>query len=547
MITLRVSPARGRSFESVIDEESAVIGRSSRVEVTVRDPYMSRRHARLFLDDDRWKIEDLKSRQGTTLNGEKIEEPTPLSTGDVIGLATSIVTVVTLAPHRNGSDGHAIFRPASDVLFDSRTPMPRKGERAGESSGGHYARLHTLNEIHDALGRSVALDELLELILERVFDLLKPQQACVFLRSDSGEFESVGHRCMPGTKQDLAPSKTLIDEVIGKEMAALVVDADQDERFAGASSLRDAGVRSLVAAPLLDPDGGLGMIVLCSSASERQFSQADLELLVSLASVAAMRVRNLALAEEAAERKRLEKEVSLAREIQVALMPQNLPQLNGYEMHAGNIPSRGVSGDFYEAVERLGGRECILMMVDVSGKGIGASLVAQYIEASCSALIEDGHPPAEIITRLSHSLHRRTPIERYATVFLTVLEPETGMLTYVNAGHVPGLLCRHDGTVDHLPSIGYPIGLINGASYQQHSAQIEPGESLILFTDGFTEAENSDEVEYGIERFSRLCEQKRELDPRPFARVIERELDDYVGGASYEDDRTILIVKRNKS
>ncbi|MCP4898830.1 MAG: SpoIIE family protein phosphatase [bacterium] len=545
MITLHVSPARGRAFESVLEKQEAVIGRSSQADITVKDPYVSRRHARIFLSDEQWKVEDLESRQGTTVNGVEVAEPTPLLSGDVIGMANTVITVVNVRIRGTESDQPVVFRPASDVLLDSKTPLPNSEPGAGESASGNFARIHTLNEIHDALGRSVALDELLELILDRVFDLLKPQQACVFLRTDADEFESVGHRCLPGTPQDLTPSRTLIDEVIGKEMAALVNDAGRDERFSCASGLREAGVQSLVAAPLLDPEGGLGMIVLCSSDTERQFTSGDMELLVSLASVAAMRIRNLSLAEEAAERRRLEKELALAREIQVALLPQDMPKMDGYQLHGGNIPSRLVSGDFYEAVERFDGRECVLMMVDVSGKGIGASLVAQHIEASCFALIEGGYSPQEILTRVSLSLHRRTQPERYATVFLAALEPDSGKLTYVNAGHVPGLVRRVDGDVDALPSRGFPIGLMPEASYEQSSTRLEPGETLILYTDGFTEAENPGEVEFGVDRFSELCSRHGQHEPDRFAHLIEDALDSHVGSGSYVDDRTILIVRRD--
>ena len=166
-----------------------------------------------------------------------------------------------------------------------------------------------------------------------------------------------------------------MQQVVEERQAALVLDAQTDERFHEAMSLLDAGVRSLVAAPLLDPGGALGLIVLGSRLTVRQFAEEDMELLASLASVAAMRIRNVHLAEEAAERKRLEQEVALAREIQVGLLPDSLPEVEGWDIVAGNIPSRGVSGDFFKVEMRHDESEVVLMLSDVSGKGIAASLL----------------------------------------------------------------------------------------------------------------------------------------------------------------------------
>jgi len=164
-----------------------------------------------------------------------------------------------------------------------------------------------------------------------------------------------------------------VHEVTEKQLAALVFDTSRDERFAASESIVSSGVRSLVAAPLVDPESCPGMIVLSSRANVRQFSEEDMELLVSLASVAALRIRNIALAEDAARRRALEKELELARAIQVALLPEKLPQVRGYELHAVNAPSRAVSGDLYQVQMRSDDRECVVLIADVSGKGIGAA------------------------------------------------------------------------------------------------------------------------------------------------------------------------------
>jgi len=323
-----------------------------------------------------------------------------------------------------------------------------------------------------------------------------------------------------------------------------VLDVQTDERFAAADSILASGVRSLVAAPLLDTEGSVGMIVLSSRLHRRQFSEQDMDLLTSLASVAALRIRNVALAEEAAERRRLAVELAMARRIQVALLPQTLAAVEGYEVRAGNVPSRTVSGDYYQVLQRADGRECVMMVADVSGKGMAASLLTATLEALAAAPIEDGLPPEEIFDRLSRLLHRRTPPEKYATAFLAVIESATGRLRFANAGHNAGLLMRADGEVDQMDSTGPPIGLLPVATYEAVEQVMEPGDAMLLYTDGITEAENPLAEEYGLERLKSVCSRCRKMAGADVLKAIEDDVEEFAQGTPYADDRTLVFLRR---
>ena len=351
---------------------------------------------------------------------------------------------------------------------------------------------------------------------------------------------SSGDENRPGAS-NLAVSRSLVREVLEKGMAALVLDVLSDERFATAQSMLVSGVRSLVAAPLLTPEGTPGLIVLESRAGARQFGEEDLALLVSLASVAALHLRNLELALEAAERRRLEEELALARRIQRALLPDVLPEAPGWSLHGRNIPSRGVSGDYYEVVSRKDGQELVLMIADVSGKGMGASLLTVSLQALSEGPVEDGLPPDEICTRLSRQLFRRTPPEKYATAFLGVLDVETGLLRYTNAGHNPPLLVREDGTVEHLAATGPPLGLLSVARYSAAEAVLAPGDLLVLYTDGFVEAENPEAEEYGLERLQAVC--LRQTDDERLTEALDQDLETFVRGVPFADDRTLVLAR----
>lgn len=544
MITLRITPAEGKPFDHEVESDFVIIGRSTKCDVSIPDRFLSRRHARLFRDgEDVWLIEDLGSRNGTFVNGRRIERPEEVRAGDVLTMSASLIKLVG----EEGDDSTSTdfrFRPASDVLQKTSTPPPTDRGANAQELKRFADRLSIVNEVHQALAGPITLDELLDLILDRAFEHLEPEHGAVFLKKQDGSYERAAGRSPRGDSGELVYSERLIDEVAHKGMAALVLDARTDQRFAGADSILNAGVRSLIAAPLLDPKGALGFMVLSSNAALRQFNDDDLDLLVTLASVAAMRIRNVALAEEAAERQRLEWELNQARRIQVGLFPQVLPDVSGYELYAGNIPSRGVSGDYYEVVERSGGAECVLLVADVSGKGMSASLLTGYLEALASVPIEAGFPPHEVFDRISGPLYRRTPPNRFATVVMAVLEPESGALSWANAGHNPGLIIRSTGARQWLESTGLPLGLVDDATYDTRGTTLEPGDLLVLYSDGYTEATGSDSEEFGAERLADVCAEMAGEPLGALARALERELDVFSAGSAPSDDRTLVMLRR---
>lgn len=265
---------------------------------------------------------------------------------------------------------------------------------------------------------------------------------------------------------------------------------------------------------------------------------------LTLASVATLRVRNLALAEEAAERCRLARELELAREIQIGLVPTQQPQPAGYALHAMTVASRGVSGDLYKVIERDGGRECVLVVADVSGKGIGAALLAASLEALLSGPIDDAHPPDEICGRVSQQLYERTPANMYATAFVGVLDAASGRLRYSSAGHGPALVIRASRHVERLATRGMPLGLFPGTSFPVDECTLNLGDALVLYTDGITDATNDKEREYGIDGLIDICKSAHDAPVEEIVRQIERDLNAHVADAGYADDRTVLVVRR---
>jgi sigma-B regulation protein RsbU (phosphoserine phosphatase) len=545
---LRVEPFQGEPFTHAVSGDALVFGRSSKADLVVPDRYMSRLQARLFREGGVWLIENLGGRNPTLLNGKAITQPTPIASGDLIAVSDTRLYVqapgaAPAAREESTDAGHTLFRAASALLAESEARALR--DDVGEAGlRQHTARLRRLNEFHRALAAPITLQALLELVLDRAFADLGPEEAVIFLREGDGEFSRVAQRRLPGMGGDFLYSRSLAREVTEKGLAALVEDTSADDRFSAAHSIQSSGVRSLVAAPLLEPDGCPGFIVLNSRAHVRKFSEDDMEELVFLASAAAMRIRNIALMEDAAKRKVLEKELALARQIQMALLPDTLPDVPGYEIVASNIPTRAVSGDLYQVQMRRDGRECLVLLADVAGKGMAAALLTASLEALAAGPIEVGLAPDDICTKLSRRLYARTSAERYATGFVAVVHTDTGRFCWTNAGHNPALVLRASGAHEELKATGLPLGLLPIGEYERGELVLAPGDLVILYTDGVTEAANPAGDEYGVERLLDLARAHAGKDVNALAAALQAGLDAFADGVPFGDDRTFVLLRR---
>lgn len=543
---LDVESERRPAVSREIDRERLVVGRGAECDVEIPDQRVSRQHCRFELRGDELWVEDLGSRAGTRLNGRRLEGAARLMDHDRLELPDGSRLLVRQGPggarvESSGSSSATRFRDAASMLVG-------RADLAAASSAGELRKLaervQLINEVHLALAESPSRDALLEMILDRVFAVLAPEEAAVLLLDRDGQLTTAVSR-PPGLGADrVFVSRSLLREVTERRCAALVLDASADERFAGAASVLDAGVRSVLAAPLLVPNGALGMIVLSSRIRVRQFDEDDMPLLVSLASVAALHLRNLGLAAEAEERRRLAAELELARRIQVALLPAHLPEVAGYEILAGNIPSRGVSGDLYTVEIHPETGIVTFLVCDVSGKGMAASLLGASLEALAVGPIEVGFAPDAICQRVSRRLFARTPPEKYATGFVAQLDPRAHRLEWTNAGHNSALLVRPTGEVEHLAASGPPLGLMAGASYRAHSAEMAPGDLLLVYTDGITEAADPDEEEFGLERLAEVVQRHRAASLVELRRAVESALDQFVRGEPFADDRTLVFLRR---
>ena len=543
---LHVQPRDGEPFRHEVRGEAAVLGRSSKADVVLADRYLSRQHARLVLREGSWFLEDLGSRNTTFLNERPVAQPMPVRPGDVIRLAESRIVVADpggeLPPQAVG-DGltggtderlpeSTIFRPASELLA-----APAAGE-----SGGLASRLRLLNEVHRALAAPITLEALLDLILDRVFAQLQPEEGAVFLRNEKGELKRAALRRERGVTGEPLYSRRLAQEVTEKGVAALVLDARMDERFAKAESIVFSGVRSLLAAPLIDSEGCLGMIVLSAKSRLHPFQEDDLELLMALASAAAMRLRNIAHAEETARRRLLDRELDLAHDIQMAMLPKAFPHLGGIDVNAALRPARTVGGDLYDVMAD-GGRVWLLVG-DVSGKGVGAALFMAVTKTLFRAIAPGSASVAEAVARMNRELARDNERAMFVTVFAARLDLATGELEYVNAGHNPTYRLEPGGRVTTLPGPVDPaLGAVEAHEYRGSRLQLAPRDAVLLYTDGVVEARSAAEEEFQTPRLESYLGECAAASAEHIVQGLLERLDDFVGDAPQYDDVTIVALR----
>jgi sigma-B regulation protein RsbU (phosphoserine phosphatase) len=276
------------------------------------------------------------------------------------------------------------------------------------------------------------------------------------------------------------------------------------------------------------------------------FTAADARLLSLFANQAGAAIETARLHREAIEKERIERELELAAAIQREILPRSLPVVPGLELAAANLPTRQVGGDYYDVLPLSQGRVGFLV-ADVSGKGVPAALLVSTVHAAVHLQIEEASSIADLVMRIDRHLRRYAATRKFLTLFFGVLEPESGRMRYVSAGHNPAILLRRSGSIERVESTGVPMGLLPDATWREVSLQLDPGDLLALYTDGVTEAVNEADQEFG---WNRLCEAVGDADARQrpvrdLCEIIMSRVADFAAGMPQYDDQTLLLVRRS--
>jgi serine phosphatase RsbU (regulator of sigma subunit)/pSer/pThr/pTyr-binding forkhead associated (FHA) protein len=530
----------GATRPLALERERYTLGRSSANELCYpEDAGLSRQHLAIEKDGDTWLVRDLGSKNGTFVNGVRITSPYPLGKNDRVtaGHIALDFGENSLPPP---SDNTVVFiegiTPTTSVSTTVATSLKGVLSQEKEIEGGPQMR--ALIRAGRELAGNMPLAELFKLIMNLSVDAVGATRG--LLMTIEGKELVVQAALGEGFRI----SNTVRDRVINEKTSLLVRDARLDEAFADRMSIVQQQIRSMLAVPLQTDDRVIGLIYLDSPHFIKEFSKDDLSLLTVMANVAAIRIEHTRLAEvEQAERLHA-KELDQAAEIQRSLLPTQVPIVTGVDLAGYNAACHTVGGDYYDFLPYPDG--CVGLLVgDVAGKGMPAALLMSSLQARVQVLFDEPTDLAALVTRLNRIISSNCPSNRFITFFIGVLDPKTGELKYVNAGHNPPLVAHADGSVEKLEGTGLILGILPMATYKQGVCRMGTGDAVLLFSDGVTEAVRPDaDEEFGEERLAQVLAGLRGQSAESIIASINQLVEDFTGGAPPADDITLVVAKR---
>ena len=537
------------------------IGRSARNDLCIPDPFASRVHAEVRREGDEYYLQDLGSANGTLYNGAAVEGAMPLNPGGRIQIGETEIIFddgafnssmgATMITDNTGSLPEATIalasgdRTTSGLLEAIEGARTKPEEIAVSRSAKTGDLLALISKVGITLLSSRTLIETLEDVVALVFEAVPADRCLIMMRDEAGGDLRVSVarlRDRAGEVGEIRVSRNVLDEVVMRGKSVLTSDAQHDPRFASGTVVLQ-GVRSVLAVPLGVAEQVFGIIYADSPIAEGRFTEDHLKVLTTLASVAAIRVENARLVELRLQQERLERELQLASEIQQRFQPTAPPFVQGYELQGISFPCYEIGGDYYDFIRRADGR-LVIALGDVSGKGTAAALLMSSLHAAVHAQASSHDSLVDTISAVNRYLADNIPPNRFVTLFYAELDPDSGAVSFLNAGHNPPLIVHAAGTVEQLASGGLPLGIKRDADYREGRTQLQQGDVLVIYSDGVTEATSPSGEEFGSTRLYEVVARNVDASAAGIRDRIESALTKFSQGTRAVDDITLVIVKR---
>ncbi len=541
-----------------IVSETVRIGRHSSCDLFLDHNGVSREHARLTSENGQFFIEDIKSRNGTFLNGQPVTEKTPVKSGDVLCFCDVELVFLTGDPSESSkSDSGAVVSGASQAfLMDSasdeshftvKQQISLSDKKPVLTSANAAVKLQAMIDISRNLGAAVkqVLDQL---VINMLKIFLQADCAYILLMDSQGRLDLKAYQQRDASFQGTVRiSRSILEKVASSKAAILSDDVANDSRFEPSESIINYNIYSTMAAPIMDYDQSevLGVIQVDARATGRKFTYEDLDLLVSLAYQVAVSYQNAQLHEVAIHDKLLEREMNIANTVQRSLLPSSSPQVDRYGFFDFYQPAKYLGGDYYDYIPLPDGR-LVFALGDVSGKGVAASLLMARLSAEVrSGLIIE--PTFEGgVKRLNQIFCDPRWDSRFITFFFGVLNPKTNEITFHNAGHIPPILVSTDGTVRMLgeESIGFPLGVMDDTEYPATTFTIEDGQTLVVISDGITDAMNAQGEYFTLEGTLNYLRRVKTASVKDFGSNLINAVHSFAGREPQSDDQSLIVVGR---
>lgn len=516
-----------------LEAAQAVIGRQNGTEIKLNGTNVSRRHARLFREGTDFWLEDLNSSNGTFLNGAKLSTRAQLKPRDEIRVGPYLLRFEATEPR-------------DDLTIHARAVANTRNADLYRENPAQ--KLQLILQIATDLGRSLDLELLLPDTLKHLLALFPQAERGLIILLERGKPVVRAQKQRVATAETARFSNSIVQKVLAEGVGIFAEDLETDARFADAQSICSLGVRSFICVPLQSKAGNpFGVLQLERTGAGHKFTPEDLNLLTAIALQVSVTLENAQLHEELIARQRIERDLAMAREIQLGYLPAFVPDFpqNNFELHAELFPAYEISGDFYDYF-KVGADKLAIAVADVSGKGMPAALFMSMVRALLRNFAQPGKSAGHILQELNNAVAQQNPKCQFVTIVLCILEPAQRAVELSSGGHPPALLWHGADSVEIL---NLPQGPLLGFEtvekpFPTSTRVLERGDLLVLYTDGVTEAPKADHEMFGLQR---LQSTSRALSPKAplkeCAEAIRNAVQSFTGNPQQEDDITLALLR----
>lgn len=567
--------------------ERMVMGRHPNCQIVLDNAAVSRHHAQILESHGHFYLEDLRSRNHTYLNGTRIEGRAEITDGDEIKVCdvgfrfhihgppaedpppptpirkgdTSVFLGGKDKARSRGEIGGRATITSNFVRANPEEKRPQSGASSiistmDVASGSSNLRLsvkpevklRAILDISNALSHVLTLQDVSQQLLDKLFQIF-PQADEGFVMLQDPESERLTVQAAKSRREDdegsIGLSMTIVRQAMDSKEAILSADAVSDQRFRTSDSVPQLRIHSMMCVPLIDNDGSaMGVIQIAAHNVKQKFDKDDLELLVSVGSQASLAVENSRLHEELVEQREIQRDLEVATQIQLGFLPNKRPVVKGYEFYDYYEPAQSVGGDYFDYVP-LRNKLVAIAAADVAGKGIPAALLMARLYSAARFHLLTQTSLAKAMTGLNSEIASSGLGFRFITCVIAILNPKTHELTIANAGHMPPLMRHAGGEVEQIGKEigGLPLGVVPDQTFEEIVVPIQPGDTFVAFTDGITEAMNSQSELYGTKMLSQYLSTGPE-NPEDLVKGVIQDVETFCEGRPQSDDMCLVCLRR---
>ena len=558
MVNLYIYPKTGEPSTCPLGSRRVTIGRAAANDIVLSDQFSSGCHAVIAPTEKGYALLDQGSKNGTFVNGRRVSGEIDLARGDEILIGSTrfyfdrdLQTNIEMVEGTTFTHSSNTIIQVKDILKKPPTSAVVLKTPGGGLDLERFQQDHkiiaVLGEVSQALIYHMPLDKLLDHIMDVLTHHLPMDRGVLMLKNEASQaLEPKVVRVQNGAlrTQSIFVSQTIVRTALERNSAILISDIQADEGLRAQASVVQAQIHSAMCVPLWNNQDIIGLIYCDRASLLEQFSEDDLRLLTLLANLAAVKIENARLYEESLKVIQLERELSLAVQIQKNFLPREEPSFAPYDISGSARACRHVGGDYYDYIfierDRLG-----LVIADVSGVGVSASLLMASLRGALHEKFPATFDLSELTAKLNDFVYTSSDSHCFISFFLAVIDRRTNEASYVNAGHNPPLLVGREGRARLLEGTGLCLGMFPAQTYEERKLVVGPGDVLCLYTDGIVESRKGELEEYGDRR---LADKIKALGDLPAREIMDKVFEDifaFSGCSEAGDDMTLVVVKRN--